>query len=131
MERLVFRYVAVEMGPRALEERDYIALLDGANPKTVKQAMAALALSHPERAAPKVLAAFAALKAGDSGEALSLAEKSGLDWPNQDPRWRLVYASILRANRLRPAAIAMIAKIDTAKLRAPERAMLQDVQASP
>ena len=62
----------------------------------------------------QMLLALLALRESNFDEALSRIEAPHYDWTKVEPRWKLLYATVLSANRQREAARAVIATMDPA-----------------
>jgi hypothetical protein len=131
IERMVFRNIGSELGLRAIEERAYIALLDGEDPVKIRAQLASVEKSHADRITFKAVYAFAMVKAGDPENGLAILERDKVNWTKEEPRWALVYAFVLRANRMRTPLLATIAQIEPTKLRGPERLLLQELTTAP
>jgi hypothetical protein len=70
--------------------------------------------------------ALAELRLSHAAAALALVEESPADWDKLLPRSRLTYVAVLAANQQREAARKFARKLDPARLKNAERALLQE-----
>ncbi len=111
IERSVYASLSRVLGgePVVQTQLAYLEGLLGENLSESEERMRQLIAKKPDMVAPVATLGLILLRQNRPEPALALMEGRPIDWTVQEPRWRAVYAGILRANRLQDRARRAVA----------------------
>jgi tetratricopeptide (TPR) repeat protein len=117
--------------PSIRAESDYLAVLHDDRIQEAHDSLLKLVAGSPSEIRYRAALALAKLQLGDRDGAQSMLEAGGVDWEKAAPRWQAVRAAVLEANRQPAEARRIAAGLDKARLKAPERRLLEPVLGTP
>jgi hypothetical protein len=129
VERSVYFALARVFGsePVVQAQLAYLDALLGENLTETLHRIESLSAEAPGWVAVRAIHGLTELRLGRLEAALSRMEGGGVDWSVQEPRWRVVYASVLRANRLQDRARKAVAGLKLDPLRPLEQSQIADL----
>jgi hypothetical protein len=102
----------------------YLDLLLGENVGPSLESSARIVKRFPELLAYRTTLALALLRKGDPAAARKVFGEIETEWKSAQPGWHAVYAAVLAANGEQALASTHANEIDTARLKAEERALI-------
>ncbi len=129
VERKVYKQLLVPLGqqPFVRFQHAYLSALFNEKLPDADSTLT-LMLSQDLQSVPvRAALSLAKLRLGKPAEALTVCETGDIDWSLQEPRWRAVYAATLQANGQGPAARRIASRIPLARLKLPERVLIEGI----
>jgi tetratricopeptide (TPR) repeat protein len=117
--------------PTIRAEANYLAVLHDDRLQEAHDSLLKLVSVNPSDIRARAALALAKLQLGDRDGAQSILETGGVDWEKAGPRWQAVRAAVLEANRQPAEAKRIAAGLAKARLKAPERRLLEPVLGTP
>ena len=130
IERAVYDSLIRILGkePVVVAQWCYLNALLGENLEEIRKRMEELRIQQPGNRAFQAIRALIELERQQVDAALQVMEADAPDWSREEPRWRAVYAAVLRANRFQDRARRTVQGISASQLR-PLEAQLAGIEA--
>lgn len=133
IERAVYASLSRVLGgePVVQTQLAYLEGLLGENLSESEGRMRSLVSKKPDMVAPVAVLGLILLRQQKLEPAMEIMEGRPIDWTTQEPRWRAVYAGVLRANRLQDRARNAVVGLHQGQLREIELELAGDLPPAP